>query len=118
MLTNFVPPLGHEASYLYPCVRALGRKPRECYCLGSWLSILWIYWVESTPGLYTHYVHSFSLDCCMLVIHTHHLQYTDLYVGNPRMVAYIFGSDANTLPGAVCGSWTEWNIITNPNPGE
>ncbi|KAJ3965708.1 hypothetical protein EV361DRAFT_872973 [Lentinula raphanica] len=45
-------------------------------------------------------------------------QYTDLYVGNPRMVAYIFGSDANTLPGAVCGSWTEWNIITNPNPGD
>ncbi|KAJ3796765.1 hypothetical protein GGU11DRAFT_757281 [Lentinula aff. detonsa] len=27
-------------------------------------------------------------------------QYDDLYVGNPREVAYIFGSNANTLPGA------------------
>ncbi|KAJ3979262.1 hypothetical protein F5890DRAFT_1589450 [Lentinula detonsa] len=44
-------------------------------------------------------------------------QYDDLYVGNPREVAYIFGSNANTLPGAVCGSWTEWYIITNPAPG-
>ncbi|KAJ3779894.1 hypothetical protein GGU10DRAFT_366753 [Lentinula aff. detonsa] len=45
-------------------------------------------------------------------------QYDDLYVGNPREVAYIFGSNANTLPGAVCGSWTEWYIITNPAPGK
>ncbi|KAJ3964113.1 hypothetical protein EV361DRAFT_874265 [Lentinula raphanica] len=28
-------------------------------------------------------------------------QYTELYVGNPHMVAYIFCSDANTLPGAI-----------------
>ncbi|KAJ3745168.1 hypothetical protein DFH05DRAFT_1557325 [Lentinula detonsa] len=31
-------------------------------------------------------------------------QYDDLYVGNPREVAYIFGSNANTLPGAFIGS--------------
>ncbi|KAJ3805042.1 hypothetical protein F5876DRAFT_70136 [Lentinula aff. lateritia] len=45
-------------------------------------------------------------------------QYTHLYEGNPREIAYIVGSDENTLPGAVCGSWTEWNIIGNSNPGQ
>ena len=34
------------------------------------------------------------------------------------MVAYIPGSNQGTLVGAICnGPWTEWNIITNPNPG-
>ncbi|KAJ3781431.1 hypothetical protein GGU10DRAFT_379539 [Lentinula aff. detonsa] len=45
-------------------------------------------------------------------------QYTYLYEGNPREAAYLGGSDENTLPGAVCDYWTEWNIIGNPNPGQ
>ncbi|KIM36995.1 hypothetical protein M413DRAFT_31169 [Hebeloma cylindrosporum] len=46
-------------------------------------------------------------------------QYTDLYVGNPREVAYLSGSNSGTTVGAICnGPWTEWNIITNPNPGQ
>ncbi|KAJ3972864.1 hypothetical protein EV361DRAFT_948409 [Lentinula raphanica] len=44
-------------------------------------------------------------------------QYNHLYEGNPRKVAYLIGSDENTLPGDVCDSWTEWNIIGNSNPG-
>ncbi|KAJ3793708.1 hypothetical protein GGU11DRAFT_759748 [Lentinula aff. detonsa] len=45
-------------------------------------------------------------------------QYTYLYEGNPREAAYLGGSDENTLPGAVCDYWTEWNIIGNSNPGD
>ncbi|KAJ3991425.1 hypothetical protein F5050DRAFT_1195867 [Lentinula boryana] len=45
-------------------------------------------------------------------------QYTYLYEGNPREAAYLSGSDENTLPGAVCNYWTEWNIIGNSNPGD
>jgi len=45
-------------------------------------------------------------------------QYTDLYVGNPREVGYLVGSNSGTLVGAICnGPWMEWNIIGNPNPG-
>jgi hypothetical protein len=47
------------------------------------------------------------------------LQYNELYVGNPRDVAYIFGSNLkSTHIGAICNSaWLKWKEIKNPSPG-
>ncbi|KAJ3927311.1 MAG: hypothetical protein NXY57DRAFT_1042534 [Lentinula lateritia] len=44
-------------------------------------------------------------------------QYTHLFEGNPREVASLIGADQNSLPGVVCGTWTEFKIIGNSNPG-
>ncbi|KAJ3768340.1 hypothetical protein FB446DRAFT_752038, partial [Lentinula raphanica] len=44
-------------------------------------------------------------------------QYTHLFEGNPREVASLIGADENSLPGVVCGTWTEFKIIGNSNPG-
>ncbi|KAJ3859674.1 hypothetical protein EV359DRAFT_67956 [Lentinula novae-zelandiae] len=44
-------------------------------------------------------------------------QYTHLFEGNPREVASLIGADQNSFPGVVCGTWTEFKIIGNSNPG-
>ncbi|KAJ4478360.1 hypothetical protein J3R30DRAFT_3404416 [Lentinula aciculospora] len=45
-------------------------------------------------------------------------QYSHLFEGNPRQVASLIGADEHSLPGVVCGTWTEFKIIGNSNPGE
>lgn len=45
-------------------------------------------------------------------------QYDSLYVGNPRAVAYLSGSSANTVVGDICsGPWQDWHTMNNADPG-
>ncbi|KAJ3972867.1 hypothetical protein EV361DRAFT_981640 [Lentinula raphanica] len=94
----------------------IGRgNVRERRFMGRWLSIDWVCWLESPSGeVYALFASQIHRD---LTIRKLHKQYTHLFEGNPREVASLIGADENSLPGVVCGTWTEFKIIGNSNPG-
>ena len=100
-----------EALLIFHWNGGLGIHRRSRYGMGSWVPVYWLHWLEHASG-------SLHNSLILTIFHRSSLcQYTNLYVGNPREVAYLSGSNSGTTVGAICGPWTEWHIIGNPSPG-